>query len=85
MVRANCAVVSSAFTPLSSTITPRQSESLLASRKRILHSKRRKLDLLADPSPISPIPNALPASVRKAFQVPRRIKTQAGDTENEEE
>lgn len=80
MVRAN-----GAFTPSSSTTTPRQSESLLQSRKRILHSKRRKLDLLGDPSPISPIPNALPASVRKAFQVPRRIRTQADDMENEEE
>ena len=48
-------------------------------------SKRRKLDLLADPSPISPIPNASPASVRKAFQVPRRIRTQVDNSENEEE
>ena len=81
----NGTVASTAFTPLSSTITPRQNESLLQSRRRLLLSKRRKLDLLADPSPISPIPNASPASVRKAFQVPRRIRTQVDNSENEEE
>ena len=62
-----------------------QNESLLQSRKRLLQSKRRKLELLGDPPPLSPIPNALPTSVRKAFQVPRRVKTRVDDTENEEE
>ena len=66
-------------------MTPRQIENTLQSRKRLLVSKRRKLELLGDPPPLSPIPNALPVSVRKAFQVPRRIKTQVDDTENEEE
>lgn len=66
-------------------MTSRQNESILQSRKRLLQSKRRKLELLGDPPPLSPIPNALPMSLRKAFQVPRRIKTRVDDTENEEE
>ncbi|XP_028408531.1 breast cancer type 2 susceptibility protein homolog [Dendronephthya gigantea] len=82
----NSAIVSDVASPLASTvITPKQNESILQTRKRLLQEKRRKLDLLGNPPPISPIPNAVPASVKKQFQTPKRIRTQVDDTENEEE
>lgn len=59
---------------------------MLQSRKRLLLSKRRKLEVIAgNSSPkISPIPNVLSPNVRKVFQVPRRVTTKPNN-ENEEE
>lgn len=87
MVCVNGALSSNASTP-SSTITmaERQSESISQSRKRLLHLKRRKLDLIPNPPPLSPIPIALSVGVKKEFKVPRRVRTKGiDDTENEKE
>ena len=53
------------------------SGNLRQSRKRLLQLKRRKLDLIATPPPLSPLPNALSDSVRKEFKAPRRILTES--------
>lgn len=43
--------------------------------EKLRHSKRKLLESIPEPPPLSPLPNLIPASVRREFKKPRRAES----------
>lgn len=55
--------------------TPNPVTPTASARATSRQSKRKLLDSIAEPPPLSPLPSSIPASVRKEFKRPRQVGT----------